>query len=238
MRQRTIQSWMNKTLIKNTVVIVLLLLFLSYLGMATRRHIKEYNESLVEVRVTMPGVIPQVKFYALDAVVEENQNGEIGPGKFKVSAILPRKEYYETFEWKENDRGKIRMPDGRGIEKNAVRVETVAEGSKITFTFDDAEVKVGDAVQLTMDVRLTRIVLNAMRFDLLREEDNKYYFYEVLKQRGVWGDEYVIKKNFGNLKGVEGGYAYFRGYAVKAPIVQSSDVELTDGMRVKFRYKE
>lgn len=185
----------------------------------------------------MPGILSQVKFYAFDSVVEENANGE-GVGKYKVAAILPRKEYFEMFEWKENDRGKIRTSEGRSIEKNAVRVAAVEDGYKVTFTFDDAEVKVGDAVQLIMDVRLTRIVLNAMRFDLLREEQNKYYFYEVLKQRGVWGDEYIIKKNFGNLKAVDSGYAYFRGYVVKAPVVVDSDVELMDGMRVKFRYEE
>lgn len=129
---------MTKTVIKNTVVIGLLLVFLGYLGMATHRRIKAYNESLVEVRVTMPGLMSQVKFYAFDTVVEE--------------------------------------------------------GSKITFAFDDAEVTAGGAAQLIMDVRLTRIVLNALPFELLREEENKYYFYEVFQQRGVWGDEYVIKK--------------------------------------------
>lgn len=46
------------------------------------------------------------------------------------------------------------------------------------------------------------------------------------------------QKNYGDLKALESGYAFFRGYVLKAPIVVDSDAELTDGMRVKFRYEK
>ncbi|MDO4753840.1 MAG: hypothetical protein Q4A41_02430 [Bacillota bacterium] len=234
MNGNKIRARITGAVIKNTAVIVLLLIFLIYLGTATDKHIREYNDSLVEVRVILPGTVSNLKYYAFDTVVERDEQGE----GWRASTILPGKEYYDSFAWKEDDRGSIRTPDGRVIEKKSVRVEPAEDGTKITFLFEDDTLQAGDPVKMTMNIRLTQVALNAVPYDALFQENNRYYFYEVIKRKGVWGDEYVIKRTAPQLRFVQSGYAYYRGYVAKGPIVLDSEAELQDGMLVKFRYQK
>lgn len=225
---------LKKWKIKNILVIAFLTLFLIYIGNATRKHIKEYNDSLVGVKVILPGTVTKKEFIVLKTVAEKDDDGS----GMRATAILDASAYYGEFEWEEGDRGKIRTPDGRSIEKQSVEVKKVERGAEITFDFEDAQVKPGDEVEMVIDVRLTKVALNAVPFDILRHKNNRYYFYEVVKKNGIWGYEYVVKETAPMLKTVEYGYGFFRGYAAKAPIVIQSEAELSDGMRVKFEFDE
>lgn len=216
--------------VRNILVILLLVLFLAYLGVATNKHIREYNESLVGVRVMLPGTVTKQEFLVLKAVAQQDEDG----AGMHASAVLDASEYYGEFVWQEGDKGKIRAADGRSIQKQAVHLEREDRGTRITFDFEDAEVRPGDEVEMVLDVRLTKVALNAVPFEVLRQRDNRYFFYEVVKRNGIWGYEYIVKETAPRLKNVESGYAYFRGYAAKAPVVIESDAELSDGMRVKF----
>lgn len=219
---------------RNVLVILFLFAFFIYLGVATIQHIREYNESLVEVRVTLPGIVEKREFIVLPAIAEYADDA---PG-LKATAVLNASEYYGEFRFKAGDRAKVRTQDGRSIPYSFVATVSDSVGTRITLGFRDDEVRAGDAVEIVLDAVLTRVALNAVPFEALHSKDNRYYFYEVVKRNGIWGHEYVVRETAPVLKKVESGYAYFRGYAAKAPIVMESGAELFDGMRVKFEFEE
>lgn len=224
----------SKTGAMKLSVILFLAAFLIYLGAATVRHIREYNESLVRVKVFLPGTIKRNRFFKLDSAAEQGKNGT----ELQASAVLDASEYYGVLKWKENDKGKIRTANGREIEKKSVSMTPVEGGTQITMTFEDSEVMPGDPLELHIDIELKQVALNTVPFDLLRQEKNRFYFYEVAKQNGIWGQDYVVKKVNPQMKYVRYGHGFFRAYVVKAPIIVESEAELKEGMRVIFSYEE